>query len=236
MGTPLKPDRRSVVQIALDHARGILRSFGMIPADDLIADVAQSILLECVEMGDDLSFVDRISRCSRNVARRAVAKLPIVPIAAHARSAAADGRFTEAAVAAKRYALHSSFVEPALVVDLETAIDLLRDHWGSRVKRPNVKTTALDLTNRRFGNVVVLEVVGRANQKLLWKYGCDCGNSGNARSSDLVNGRIRSCGCQRTARIRAIGASGDGARASNVARRAREAERAIIWATGEEAR
>lgn len=54
----------------------------------------------------------------------------------------------------------------------------------------------IDLTNQRFGNLIVLERNGYDNnKKILWKCQCDCGTIKNIRGNDLKSGKILSCGC-----------------------------------------
>ena len=54
----------------------------------------------------------------------------------------------------------------------------------------------LDLSGKIFGRVSVLQLVGKDNSnKTLWKCVCDCGIVKVIRGSDLVSGKIKSCGC-----------------------------------------
>jgi hypothetical protein len=54
----------------------------------------------------------------------------------------------------------------------------------------------VDLTNRRFGNLVALECIGRSGGgKISWKCQCDCGSVTCTRTSRLLSGHTRSCGC-----------------------------------------
>lgn len=55
----------------------------------------------------------------------------------------------------------------------------------------------LDLTNRRFTNLVAIECVGRDKQGgALWRCKCDCGNEKVLRRSVLMSGKAKSCGCK----------------------------------------
>jgi hypothetical protein len=57
-------------------------------------------------------------------------------------------------------------------------------------------TAKRDLRNQRFGRGIVISDSGRTpNQNMIWKLRCDCGVEYEARSSDLIQGRILSCGC-----------------------------------------
>lgn len=60
----------------------------------------------------------------------------------------------------------------------------------------------MDLTNQRYGRLVVLEYVGRnTSNRPLWKCQCDCGNTHIASTLDLRNGDTQSCGCQKKEKI-----------------------------------
>ena len=52
------------------------------------------------------------------------------------------------------------------------------------------------LIGRRFGRLLILGYVGRnKHSAMLCDCVCDCGARHIARYSDLINGRVRSCGC-----------------------------------------
>lgn len=54
----------------------------------------------------------------------------------------------------------------------------------------------IDLTGRRFGRLVVREIAGRDRYKyVLWKCVCSCGAETTVRSSQLLSGKTKSCGC-----------------------------------------
>jgi hypothetical protein len=56
--------------------------------------------------------------------------------------------------------------------------------------------TRRDLTNQRFGRLVVLRPCGRDKWgKLLWECRCDCGEIKIVGKHDLLTGNTRSCGC-----------------------------------------
>ena len=57
-----------------------------------------------------------------------------------------------------------------------------------------------DLTDRRFGRLVVRVRSGSRNGKALWTCKCDCGNEIIVLSSSLKNERTKSCGCLRKER------------------------------------
>lgn len=66
-----------------------------------------------------------------------------------------------------------------------------------------VKAAPVNLTGRTFGMLTVIRVVGKAKtNSLLWKCSCSCGVQIDVKSSCLVRGSKRSCGCDQ-ARSRA---------------------------------
>ncbi|MCL2865359.1 MAG: hypothetical protein FWE25_07460 [Lachnospiraceae bacterium] len=55
---------------------------------------------------------------------------------------------------------------------------------------------AIDLTNERFGRLVVKKNVGKARSgNLIWHCHCDCGNTKEVAAGNLRSGVIQSCGC-----------------------------------------
>jgi len=56
-----------------------------------------------------------------------------------------------------------------------------------------------DLKGKKFGRLLALEDVGRANRQVLWECQCSCGNKTIVRSSSLLLGITKSCGCLRSA-------------------------------------
>jgi hypothetical protein len=59
----------------------------------------------------------------------------------------------------------------------------------------------IDVTNQRFGRLVVTRRVAVPGQRPQWMCNCDCGKTSIARTGDLRSGRHRSCGCLRTESI-----------------------------------
>lgn len=59
----------------------------------------------------------------------------------------------------------------------------------------------IDLTGKRFGRLVVICEDGRKNGRVLWKCKCDCGNIVYVMTSDLINGKTKSCGCFKKDRL-----------------------------------
>lgn len=53
-----------------------------------------------------------------------------------------------------------------------------------------------DLTNKRFGRLLVVKFVGKGKHgEPMWECLCDCGNIKNVSTGHLANGDTRSCGC-----------------------------------------
>jgi len=51
----------------------------------------------------------------------------------------------------------------------------------------------------KFANLTVLEEAGKNNRsERLWMTLCDCGNNKIVKSINLVNGKVKSCGCLKT--------------------------------------
>jgi hypothetical protein len=62
------------------------------------------------------------------------------------------------------------------------------------IPRPNRKIK--DQTGRRFGRLVIAELVQRdPARNHIWRCICDCGNHKDAKQRNLVNGATTSCGC-----------------------------------------
>jgi hypothetical protein len=53
----------------------------------------------------------------------------------------------------------------------------------------------LDLTNKRFNKLLVIERVNNQNHKTMWRCLCDCGNETFVITSNLTCNRVKSCGC-----------------------------------------
>ena len=66
---------------------------------------------------------------------------------------------------------------------------------GCKQKEASSKNT-IDITNERFGKLVVLERVSSGQDRhAIWKCQCDCGQIKEVEGTLLRNGLIRSCGC-----------------------------------------
>lgn len=60
----------------------------------------------------------------------------------------------------------------------------------------------IDLTGKRFGRLTVIERADNSGKgRVRWKCRCDCGNNSVVRSSDLLSGATKSCGCLTKERI-----------------------------------
>lgn len=61
-----------------------------------------------------------------------------------------------------------------------------------------------DMTGQRFGSLSVMWPVGRkinrSSVRAVWALCCDCGTTVYSRRDALIEGRTKSCGCQRRAR------------------------------------
>lgn len=68
---------------------------------------------------------------------------------------------------------------------------------GCLQKEIATKTHMKDLTEQRFGRLLVVGLSGKdgKNGSLYWKCACDCGNIVIVRSDALISGRCESCGC-----------------------------------------
>lgn len=63
------------------------------------------------------------------------------------------------------------------------------------------KTTVKDLTNQRFGRLIVKSRYSSDNsKKATWICQCDCGKETIVRGSDLLSNKINSCGCYKSAK------------------------------------
>lgn len=53
----------------------------------------------------------------------------------------------------------------------------------------------LDLTNKRFNKLLIIEKADNQKHKTMWKCLCDCGNITFVTTSNLNANRVKSCGC-----------------------------------------
>lgn len=62
-------------------------------------------------------------------------------------------------------------------------------------KRIELRTNALDLTDRKLGRLKVLIPIASARDGVTWLCQCSCGNLTKAKARELNRGDTRSCGC-----------------------------------------
>ena len=58
-----------------------------------------------------------------------------------------------------------------------------------------LKNKIQDLTNKKFGRLLVINLEKKDNRKAYWRCKCDCGNECVVRSDSLIGGKTKSCGC-----------------------------------------
>ena len=63
----------------------------------------------------------------------------------------------------------------------------------------------IDLTNERFGKLVVIKRAPNKNKRTMWLCKCDCGNEVEVRSDQLRGGITKSCGCLHIEQVKNIG-------------------------------
>ena len=76
-----------------------------------------------------------------------------------------------------------------------------------------------NITGLRFGRLVALEWQGRVKNYSRWLCQCDCGVTKVSRAGDLMQGRVKSCGCLKT----------EVTRAKNIARRTHGQSATKTW-------
>lgn len=58
-----------------------------------------------------------------------------------------------------------------------------------------------DLTNKKFGKLIVIKRSEKKSKKVYWDCLCDCGNIKSIASCHLLSGSIKDCGCLKKERI-----------------------------------
>lgn len=73
---------------------------------------------------------------------------------------------------------------------------------AGNLRRGNIKSCGCSVTDRanvrgkKFNRIVPIELVRRrGKERIYWKCLCECGNETIVQTSDIVSGRIKSCGC-----------------------------------------
>lgn len=62
-----------------------------------------------------------------------------------------------------------------------------------------------DITGQKFGRLIAVEPTKkRVNNRVIWKFICDCGNSHECSSHNAINGHVNSCGCIANEHIKKI--------------------------------
>lgn len=56
----------------------------------------------------------------------------------------------------------------------------------------------IDISNKRFGRLLAIKVIGKQHEECLWLCKCDCGNFTEVTSSHIRIGHTKSCGCLHT--------------------------------------
>lgn len=59
----------------------------------------------------------------------------------------------------------------------------------------------VDLTNKRFGKIICIQIIGSKNQCKLWECKCDCGVIFTEQSNYIMANRVTSCGCDHKNKI-----------------------------------
>lgn len=54
---------------------------------------------------------------------------------------------------------------------------------------------AIDITGKRFGRLTAICCAGHQNERVIWKFRCDCGTECVALKGNVMSGNTRSCGC-----------------------------------------
>lgn len=72
-----------------------------------------------------------------------------------------------------------------------------------------------DLTDQRFGFLLVLGPAGASNGHKLWRWRCDCGKERDFQTNRLTSGSATSCGCAHSGRRRRFMAARNRARSGS---------------------
>jgi len=61
-----------------------------------------------------------------------------------------------------------------------------------------------NITNKRFGRLIALGIVGRKHGGMVWFCQCDCGNTHTVLSAQLTAHLVQSCGCIHSERMHTL--------------------------------
>lgn len=67
--------------------------------------------------------------------------------------------------------------------------------------------TVKDLSGQKFGRLTAIAPTIIEKGNMLWRCSCDCGKEVSVRSSSLLTGKVKSCGCLRTESAKRAGKS-----------------------------
>lgn len=89
---------------------------------------------------------------------------------------------------------------------------------------------AAELTNERFGRLIVVRATGELDHSsIVWHCRCDCGGETDASSRALRSGKVRSCGCLRVETARINGQKAHGPVRHGMKRGANPAPEYAVW-------
>lgn len=91
------------------------------------------------------------------------------------------------------------YVAGSLVADIEAAVSFNRADLYAHLKARGIASSRCDnndLTGRRFGALVVVEICGKTpHGQTLWLCRCDCGGTRVVKRFKLTGGRWRATAC-----------------------------------------
>ena len=76
-------------------------------------------------------------------------------------------------------------------------LDGIKEAVSCGCLRQEKQFAAKDLSGQKFGRLTAIKNTGNKNKKgsYLWEFQCECGNIAEVSAGDLIQGRVRSCGC-----------------------------------------
>lgn len=67
---------------------------------------------------------------------------------------------------------------------------------GKLMIKKLTESNRIDITNKRFGKLVAIKMIGRDKYNSeLWECKCDCGSKHTVYKNNLLKGHTKSCGC-----------------------------------------